>query len=930
MGTKVVGFEVKIKGQKDIVTTTKLFGLLNEQLVGVGKSLDSLENDFSKASSSAKQLGDVVKTSFGAFKQGNKVVKDLGNGYLEVTKAVDKTTKEIKENEKVFESDSDTIKDVIKRNKELKKTLIEQTSATGEQSEELRELGKEYSKNNDAIKAFRKELRTGKKASEASAGSLDELRAKAISLKKQYNSLSKSQRNAFLGDGRKIQKSLAKTNKQIQKLDLSVKDGKTSIGLYRNAQKGLTKTLLKLSVGRSIADGVANGLRNIFNGLKEIATGSDEAKEQFKDLNSAGAGLQNTFQKVGQKILGAFGGGITKIIDNVSFVVSKVGDAFISASEGTGLFARALRFVGSIFTDFPAILGGISAAAVDFATTTVNVFKRMGLQLQIVFQEVNKFNPFSDESTDQINKNIASITARQKELSEQSVGVGKAYQEGYDATIKAQEEFKKNSEEEVAVEEKRLAAAKRREEQAKEAAKAEKKRIEDLKKARAELLTQIQTESLARIKIAVDLDTELRNLQIAAISDSTDRALAAEKERFEQEKLLRQANYNEVLQGVEEQEKKIVALFGASSKELIDFINESEAQLSQLRATNNTIAEQQEQAHQDRLLKIETDGAKARADADEKAFQDEIASTEAEYEELERLEGEASDALIAKQIESSKERAAATKDAVVDLVNATFSAISDIVNIAAEAENARFDAAIESRKESISRLNEDLQNATGLHKKFLEKQVEQEEKALEEETKAKEKARKEQAEAQKAISIIQAVIAAALGITNAFSLPPPASFIAAAATGVATAAQIAVIASQKFAKGGLVLGNGRINKGSNIPTQNNGDNVLATVKTGEVILNESQQAMLGGYKTFASMGVPGFANGGVLGTPISAPSVGNATTDVNEQFNKFMSASLASTAATNARIDRIGVSLDLNNLQDVEDNDATLEAMTTF
>jgi hypothetical protein len=46
--------------------------------------------------------------------------------------------------------------------------------------------------------------------------------------------------------------------------------------------------------------------------------------------------------------------------------------------------------------------------------------------------------------------------------------------------------------------------------------------------------------------------------------------------------------------------------------------------------------------------------------------------------------------------------------------------------------------------------------------------------------------------------------------------------------------------------------------------RSNGDNILATVKTGEVILNERQQAMLGGDATFRRMGVPGFASGGIV------------------------------------------------------------------
>jgi len=41
-------------------------------------------------------------------------------------------------------------------------------------------------------------------------------------------------------------------------------------------------------------------------------------------------------------------------------------------------------------------------------------------------------------------------------------------------------------------------------------------------------------------------------------------------------------------------------------------------------------------------------------------------------------------------------------------------------------------------------------------------------------------------------------------------------------------------------------------------SRRNGDNRIVTVKTGEVVLTEQQQAALGGPQTFARIGVPGF------------------------------------------------------------------------
>ena len=78
-----------------------------------------------------------------------------------------------------------------------------------------------------------------------------------------------------------------------------------------------------------------------------------------------------------------------------------------------------------------------------------------------------------------------------------------------------------------------------------------------------------------------------------------------------------------------------------------------------------------------------------------------------------------------------------------------------------------------------------------------------------------------------------------------------------------------------FAEGGLT--GTRIEAGHGIPiTRSNGDNILATVRTGEVILNQRQQAALGGSATFRRIGVPGFADGGL----VSDISLANASRSI--------------------------------------------------
>ena len=65
----------------------------------------------------------------------------------------------------------------------------------------------------------------------------------------------------------------------------------------------------------------------------------------------------------------------------------------------------------------------------------------------------------------------------------------------------------------------------------------------------------------------------------------------------------------------------------------------------------------------------------------------------------------------------------------------------------------------------------------------------------------------------------------------------------------------------------------------------NGDNRIITAKTGEVILNEQQQAALGGPSTFARIGVPGFTKTNIGQT---AFAIGGRIPSVVEDTNAMI------------------------------------------
>lgn len=118
-----------------------------------------------------------------------------------------------------------------------------------------------------------------------------------------------------------------------------------------------------------------------------------------------------------------------------------------------------------------------------------------------------------------------------------------------------------------------------------------------------------------------------------------------------------------------------------------------------------------------------------------------------------------------------------------------------------------------------------------------------------------------------------AAVAAYKSLASIPIVGPALGIAAAVAASAYGLARVAMISGIQFADGGKVpgfagggLSGTKIQSHHGIPiSRPNGDNRLATVKTGEVILNERQQAALGGDETFRRIGVPGFADGGFTG-----------------------------------------------------------------
>jgi hypothetical protein len=510
-------------------------------------------------------------------------------------------------------------------------------------------------------------------------------------------------------------------------------------------------------------------------------------------------------------------------------------------------------------------------------------------------------------------------------------------------------------------------AAARRKKAADEAAKAEAARLKAIEKLSADTIkfTEQQAKALS------DIQNQITQATINNIEDEGERALAQEKFNFEQRKAQREANFNDILARIDAQEKRLLEVFGENSQEVIDFRKETNEQLKQLEAAFYSLSEQEAIEHEARLKDIEAKGEEQRAQAEQEARAAQIEQLQNNYNLIElalreqlakgeiveqefnakRLENErnflqsqldlldASDAqyllkkqelntklaeLEAKQTANSEkengkrlEAAAKTLKQIGDVAGQVFGAISKLADASTERQLQKLSEQEQKQAATVEKLQADLEAASGLEKEFIQQQLDREVFAAQQLAKEREKIEKQAAKRRKVIAISEAVINTAISVTQALSIPPGVPFtipfgILAGALG---AAQIAAIAAQPLATGGVV---GMNINGAPIK-RSNGDDTLTTLKRGEVVLNKRQQSLLGGAKTFKSIGVPGFAAGGVVGTAPTLSSRTNAIEQSTDLLNLVLETNRLA-IANSTRMDKQEVVF-TPNTQEAIDND---------
>jgi hypothetical protein len=402
---------------------------------------------------------------------------------------------------------------------------------------------------------------------------------------------------------------------------------------------------------------------------------------------------------------------------------------------------------------------------------------------------------------------------------------------------------------------------------------------------------EIENINQRRIVLDNDYNAEVQRINALIALEATG---SKEVENLLIERRAAEANYIKGKEGLEKQEKGINDKRVASEKSFYDKINKlqidgiKDNQEREIAAAKQKGIDDLDNLNKelDLIFASETEKARLRKLLTDK--------TEQEIKDI--------------QDKYKKEKEEDEEDERRKLREAIANGISEIINFVGIIQKNANDKAseivlqnIENTEANIEELQAKAEKASGLRKKRIEKDIVAQNELLKRQQAEAEELRIKGAKEEKRIAIIQAIIQGALGISRALaSAKIPINFINAAAVGIATGAQIATIAAQPLAEGGVVTGQ-RVNQKQNIPTRSNGDNVLAYVKRGEVVLNQRQQSLLGGSPTFRRIGIKGFAEGGMV-PPISAPI---QALSGNNDLSNFLQVIEAKTDAINNRIDRL-------------------------
>jgi hypothetical protein len=908
MANTVVGFSINIDGVQNI-------DQLNQAIKDTQKSLNGLTVGTEEYTKTAEKLAKLKAEQAGIKKQQddlNKSFKETSGAlgaYDQLSNKLNRLRKEYKDLAVSGKGSEKSTQDLLKQIQALDAQLKETDASVGQFQRNVGNYG-------EAFEAVAGNLGSvGQVAGQAVGG----VRALGLAFK------------AALGPIGLIIAAIGLVVGSIKAFFTSSEEGQQSLrklqavfGVVFNNLRDVLADLGKIFV--DIFTNPVESLKAFGNAIKENITNRVVGLIEFIPQLGKSIGLlfQGEFQKAGQVALDA----VAKVSIGIDNFTEK-------AQKGFGNVVTGLQNI--ISETNKEIQQQLKLSAIQDnldKRTRAALVENAKLEQQIAearnkVAQKDKFNnderlKFLDEAValeTQILKNNEFIAATKLQLKKEQNSLSKSTKEDLDEEAQLEADLinlktqnLSKTRELAAQRVEALNAIKAEEEKAKNE---ELKAQEEVAKARQ----KFQEDNLKFTESAAKLNQEILNksnkLITGLIENEFTKRRQIANESYKSELDAVQNNIDAIKKANEKRLQDAIDLYKGETEEVIAIRNEIVKEEEQIIKSFDQFRIEREKALVTELANIKQDEVIATLDA-EKAKQDAIKATS----DLQKAKADEDREKLKENIETAQQ--------YTDLA---FQTISGLIQAGDEARMKRLEADAEANAQIQSDLEERLQNATGLERRYLEQQLQANKQNAEAIAKAKEQAEKEAAKKNKALAIIQSIISTALAIAKA-NPNVPAMILA----GISGAAQTAVIAAQPLAKGGVVgkgddivqfANGGRVTSRGNIKPLSNGDNVLATLKTGEIVLNESQQRRIG-YASLKRAQIPNFANGGLVGAPTSLISNANNTI-ASEQMRVNLMDEMVK--ATNQRIDRLTVVYTATTDFEVEkgrNDKKTIKANSTF
>ena len=840
------------------------------------------------------------------------------------------------DNSQVLKKQGDVLKQIAvlkKENQELKKSTDGLTTASKDQAQSYAKNEATIKKLSGESRTYKKILEDQTKAQEREQqtvvktdGSINSLRNALNVNKTTYKNLTKEQRENDAVGG-KLLKTIDAQDKEYKDLSKSIGNNQVEVGNYKSAVTDLSGSIniMGVNVGSVIGNlkskqaalrGVATATKGTTKGLKLfrvalIATGIGAIVVLLGSLVAAFASTQkgaDFISKALAPVKGAFSA-IVAILQNAAIPAFNL--VFNTLKVGINSVLLPLQYLKlaweNVFGDEESV-----KRAQDSVNETIDAIKEGSAAIG---ENAGKLGDVFAGAGDQIKENIA----RQKEIVRLGIEIEKQENNQIINSAKLLDQIKQQeaiAKDTTLSASERNAAVERAKVLSDELADSE-KNILDLKieqKTLEQEQNDTSREDLAELnrlkaeRIKKDTEAQARDLKFLGSRNSIAKENEAKRKKAQEDRLKRlkeelklqetlaknaidllnaeleifQQTNQSKLDGVKEINAQLVEEEKARLKSIFDEQTRIAEQTNQLEITslqNQLKTKEISQKEFDSRLKVIDAEFKASQLTAQNEFNAEILAvdqaladgkkaikdTEKQEEEKEKQE-----AVQKAQEERDKQLIEAESDRERQLLELEFKYQKEIEyakKIGADTTNIEKEYADRKKKINKATENAKLQAAS---------QVASQLKGLFEENTA----------AFKVASIAEASIATYLAATKALDdFPVPANFIAAGAviaSGLANVAKIAGFAdgSENIQPSGgqyqvsdLTSHTGIISGTPNI-SRSNGDNMLATVKTGEAILNTKQQNRLNNL--FGGDAIRYAVKGYADGTTFTSPSVSNS------------------------------------------------------